>query len=109
MALRLHPRLTLDIGWSDLWFAMTFRDRARQPNVSQSAVAAAFAHGPIIAARSVRSAFLALLRSIDAPVGSEIVMSAVNIENMADIVRSAGFKPRPVDIDLDTLSPTPDA
>jgi perosamine synthetase len=114
MSLRIHPRLTLDIGWSDLWFAMTsgaFSNErwAGQVDTNLAALAKAFPGRPILATLSVRSAFLAMLRSLDALEGSEVLMSAVNIENMADVVRAAGFKPVPVDIDLDTLAPTPDA
>lgn len=107
MPLRVHPRLYLDIGWGDLWFGMA--GRVASVADSAGAIRRAFGDERAIAALSVRSAFLALLRSLDAAPGSEVLMSAVNIENMADIVRACGFVPVPVDIDLDELAPTPDA
>lgn len=105
MPLRVHPRLTLDIGWRDLLFAMTAR---RSADASLSAIAAAFPDQPMIAALSVRSAFHALLRALAPQPGAEVLMSAVNIENMADIVRAHGLVPIPVDIDLGTLAPRPE-
>lgn len=107
MPFKVHPRLHLDIGWGDLWFGMTAR--AKPVDQSVATIRRAFGDEHAIPALSVRSAFLALLRALNAAPGSEVLMSAVNIENMADIVRACGLVPVPVDIDLDALAPTPDA
>lgn len=107
MPFKVHPRLHLDIGWGDLWFGMA--GRVNSSAASTGAIRRAFGDERAIPALSVRSAFLALLRALDSAPGSEVLMSAVNIENMADIVRACGLVPVPVDIDLDALAPTPDA
>ena len=57
----------------------------------------------------MRTAFDAALQALDLKSGDEVVMSAVNIESMADVVRAHGVKIVPVDIDLRTLAPHPEA
>lgn len=109
MPARVHPRLHLDIGWRDLWFAMTASGETLQPEPNLRTTENAFPSRPCIVALSVRTAFLALLQAMKPARGGEVIMSAVNIENMADIVRACGLVPVPVDIDLDTLAPTPEA
>jgi perosamine synthetase len=56
---------------------------------------------------SVRSGFDLLLASVDWPVGSEVIMSAVTIPQLALLVREHGFVPVAVDLDLATGSVDP--
>ncbi|HEV7691411.1 MAG TPA: DegT/DnrJ/EryC1/StrS family aminotransferase [Hyphomonadaceae bacterium] len=107
MPLKVYPRLEIDIGWDDLSFALA--GKAPPPEVSEHAIHNAFPNHPCIAALSVRTAFLALLQALKPPRGAEIIMSAVNIENMADIVLANGLVPVAADIDLETLAPSPEA
>lgn len=99
----LQPRLYLDIDWADLIsvFAplgpshaeLTAHVEAKWP-----------AHS--VAALSVRTALDATLRSLALPAGSVVAMSAVTIQNMADVVRANEFDVTPVDLDLSTLAPS---
>lgn len=50
--------------------------------------------------RSVRSAFDLLLRSLNLPPGSEVVMSALTVPDMVRIVQLHGLVPIPVDTDV---------
>lgn len=106
MSFKVYPRLEIDIGWDDLWFAMA--GSVGQPEASEHAIHNAFPDRPCITALSVRTAFLALLQAMKPPRGGEMIMSAVNIENMADIVLANGLVPVAADIDLDTLAPAPE-
>lgn len=108
MPLKVHPRLYLDIGWGDLWFGMMAGGKASGAEASRAALRKTFG-ADAVAALSVRSALLALLRAMKPAYGAEVLMSGVNIENMADVVRACGLTPVPVDIDLETLAPSADA
>jgi len=98
----LLPRLHLDIGWAEI--ASIFA-----PLVSSRAELHARAADPwpahAVPALSVRTAFDAVLTSLALPQGSVVAMSAITIQNMADVVRAHGLKPAPVDIGLASLAP----
>jgi len=64
------------------------------------------ADGPTVPAMSVRSGLHLILGQLDWPEGSEVLMSAMTIPDMARIVRHHGYVPVPVDLDLDTAAPT---
>ena len=57
---------------------------------------------------SVRTAFDCILSALNLPEGSEVLMSAINIQDMANIVEKHGLKVIPVDInkEINTLSPS---
>jgi perosamine synthetase len=56
---------------------------------------------------SVRSGLDALLATLNLPRGSEVLMSAINIADMARIVEAHGLVAVPVDIDMRTLEVAP--
>lgn len=89
----MHPRLTLDIAWPDLLWAAFGGDRPE-----------ALPEG-LIEGLSVRTLFDAILSEAALPPGAPVVMSGVNIQNMADLVRLHGLDPHFVDIAPDTLLP----
>jgi dTDP-4-amino-4,6-dideoxygalactose transaminase len=97
----VHPRLAFDIGWRDLAFALA------PHRSSPAAIGATTPGASSVIALSVRTAFDALLGELALPAGSEVLMSAVNIVQMAEIVRAHGLTPVAVDIDIDTLAPSP--
>ena len=57
---------------------------------------------------SVRSGLTLLLETLGWPAESEVVFSALNIPDMAMVVRHHGLVPVPADLDLDTLAPNLD-
>lgn len=108
MTLVLHPRLTLDFTLRDLAYALTAC--ARQPDAAREGLVLEAEWAPAgdgIAALSVRSAFDLYLTALGLPAGSEVLMSGVTIPDMVRVVREHGLVPVPVDLDLDTLFPTP--
>ncbi len=60
-----------------------------------------------VVALSVRSGLDAVLKSVGWPAGSEILMSAITLPQMAALVREHGYRPVPVDVSPDTLAPDP--
>jgi perosamine synthetase len=106
----MRCRLTLDISWPALLWA------AAGPPTTDSHVAAAhaglresFASETIVAALSVRTIFDAILAECALPQGSVVLMSGVNIQNMADIVAAHGLRIEAIDLDPRTLAPEPGA
>lgn len=99
------PRLRLDIGWLDLLSALLPPRRSiadLEPALS--------AHAPpdstAVVALSVRTIYDALLAETG---NSPVVMSAVTINDMAELVRASTRDLRTVDLGPDALSPSPEA
>ncbi len=99
------PRKRIDIGWVDLASGMiacvTPGDAAR---VAASVEAAWHTVRANLACLSVRSGLDALLGVLQLPAGSEVLMSAVTISDMARIIEAHGLVAVPVDLDIQTLA-----
>ena len=98
----LQSRLHLDIGWGDL--ASVFAPLQASRAELEARIRGAWPEHAV-PALSVRTAFDAVLASLALPESAAVAMSAVTIQNMADVVRAHGLTPAPVDIQLNTLSP----
>jgi dTDP-4-amino-4,6-dideoxygalactose transaminase len=98
-------RKKLDIGWSDLGFALACclgpGQRMRRQRRLEAACAGDRA---ALVALSVRSGFDGLLQALALPPGSEVVLSAVTIRDMVTIIESHGLRPVPVDVDMQRLA-----
>ncbi len=104
------PRKKLDIRWSDLFWALgrTFLPDRRE--AGERALEEEWdPHGRSVVTLSVRSAFDMILTELALPEGSEILMSAVTIGDMATIAEAHGLVVVPVDLDMDTLAVTPES
>jgi dTDP-4-amino-4,6-dideoxygalactose transaminase len=97
------PRKRIDISLRDLarglMFCCATGDHARQ----RTQIESAWSVRHNLACLSVRSGFDALLSALALPRGSEVLMSAVNIADMARIIDAHGLVAVPVDIDMRTL------
>lgn len=93
------PRRVLDIGWRHLAQALWHTLRAPCAP-ALPAGAAAFL--------SVRSGLDALLSALALPAGSEVLMSAVTVPDMAAIVRAHGLQVVALDVNADTLAVSAD-
>ena len=62
-----------------------------------------------MAVLSVRTGFDLLLRTLNLPHGTRVLMTSVTIRDMYKIVVAHGLVPVPVDLDPDTLAPKPGA
>lgn len=100
----LHPRHHLDISAADLVFGASGFLNKEDGNLELESLETDIGAGAIVAF-SVRSAWDLLLSAIDLPVGSEVIMSAVTIPDMARIVEAHGLVVIPVDLDPETMAP----
>lgn len=97
------PRKRIDIGLRDLarglmWCCMPGDDVGERAHLESN-----WDQRVSLACLSVRSGFDALLAALQLPPGSEVLMSAVNISDMARIVEAHGLVAVPVDIDMRKL------
>ncbi len=104
----MWARKRFDIGWRDLGFAALrsflptpFEELALEPRSARDA--------RIFECLSVRTGFDLLLADSAFPQGSEVLMSALNIEGMFRIVEAHGLVPVPLDIDRQRLVPSTSA
>lgn len=104
------PRARLDLSWSDLFFAAAACFLPGRREALERRIRKALPGGDAcLLSLSVRSGFDLLLEALGLPEGSEVLLSAVTVDDMARIVRDRGLVPVPVDIDPDTLAPDPAA
>lgn len=103
----LHPRLKLDLSPRHVLAGWRHCLADPSPEASADRLERYWAPGGDgLATLSVRSAFELFLQAVDLPRGSEVLLSAVTIPDMARLVREHGLVPVPVDIHRETLAPT---
>ncbi len=101
-----YPRLDIDLSASDLRSALApAPDPSRYSALKRDVEALWPGPRRALAALSVRTSFDLYLQALQLPAGTDVLMSAVTIENMAELVRRHGLRPVPVDLDLPTLAP----
>jgi dTDP-4-amino-4,6-dideoxygalactose transaminase len=104
----MWSRKRIDIGWSDLVFAFRNSFGRDDPHAAAQLAESAFGEGQgALACLSVRSGLDLLLAELALPPGSEILMSAVTIRDMARIVEEHGLAAVPVDLDPATMAVDP--
>lgn len=93
-------RLRLDIGWLDLARAFTYcLIPGQRSAIMQQAMQSWSPQNDFLITLSVRSAFDLLLRALQLPKGSEVLLSALTVPDMARIVELHGLIPVPIDTD----------
>ena len=100
-------RKRIDIGWADLASALAhcvFPNRVDTTVVNQCWRDSRHAFTCL----SVRSGLDILLRALDLPRGSEVIVSAMTIDGILKIIAEHGLVAVPVDLQFDTLAPTPE-
>lgn len=103
-------RARLDLSWPDLAYAALSCVLPARRDALEERIRGAFPEPDhALVCLSVRSGFDLLLDALGLPEGSEVLLSAVTVPDMARIVRAHGLVPVPVDLDTDTLTPTADA
>lgn len=99
------PRQGLDIGSSDLLFALQACLRGTSTETIRRRLEGTWSPGyESVACLSVRSGFDAFLATVDWPRGSEVLVSAATIRNMPELISEHGFVPVPIDVDFRTLT-----
>lgn len=104
--LLLYPRKQLDIRWRDIAAAIVGCLFPGESAESEAQICRTFAPDrPVLVTFAVRTGFDLFLKAQAWPAGSEILMSALTIREMADIARKHGLVPVPLDLNLEKLAP----
>ena len=106
----MYARKRIDIGSGDilrtLWDCVAAgRASTSRLELQRTLEQTWRADGTGLACLSVRSGFDLLLGCVEWPAGSQVLMSAVTMPDMARIVREHGYVPVPVDLDLERMKP----
>jgi dTDP-4-amino-4,6-dideoxygalactose transaminase len=101
----MFARKQIDIGYRDLTAALGY---CLWPSLSRRRIEADLESlwaedGDAVTALSVRSAFDCWLATQNLPRGSEVIVSGINIPDMARILEHHGLQMVPVDVDLATM------
>ena len=105
----MWPAKQLDIGWADLAAAAGFGLTRFRPADEAAALGSKWGSESGLAGLSVRSGFDLLFSALELPAGSEVLMTAVTISDMVRVVEHHGLIPMPIDLELSTLAPRPEA
>ncbi len=99
------PRKRFDIGFNDIRHGFFSGFRSTNIGELESGIARFWgSHREVLPALSVRSGFDALLTALNLECGSEVLVSALTIKDMAVILQEHGLIPVPVDLDLTRLN-----
>jgi len=103
-------RKRIDIGWSDIAFGIAKSLWSDRRADIQQRIEQQWSHdNEALACLSVRTGFDLLLKVLQLPPNSEVLMSAVTIGGMVRIVEKHGLTPIPIDLDMERLAPKIDA
>ena len=104
----MFPRGRPDIGWRDLCAALVGCLSPDDRAACEARAATAFGAGPgCLTCLSVRSAWDLVCQTMAWPRGSEVIVSAINLDDMLHIARHHGLVPIPIDVDPVTLAVDP--
>jgi dTDP-4-amino-4,6-dideoxygalactose transaminase len=99
-------RTQLKIGFGTLARAYVASLRGLDEEKERARAEAYFNSDDVIAAYSVRSGFDLLLQSLPLKPGDEVLFTALNVKGMVRVVKEMGLVPVPLDLDVDSMSPT---
>jgi len=100
------PRGVLDIDWQTLFTVAAHRHSGTDEQEALQRVQSLWGTSrATIICQSVRSGLDLLLESLNWRPGSQILMSAATIPQMARVVIEHGLVPVPIDVDRETLAP----
>jgi perosamine synthetase len=105
----MWSRKRLDIGWFDLLYGFGVFFSVRNRKQLQDEVEQLWSDaGDSFACLSVRSGFDLLLKTLNYPAGSEVLISALTIPDMVRILEEHDLVPVPLDLNAGYLAPTPE-
>ncbi|MCY2962011.1 MAG: DegT/DnrJ/EryC1/StrS family aminotransferase [Planctomycetota bacterium] len=107
----MYSRKRFDVGWTDLLAGLAACTSRADGAQAAERVERWFdgGAGDAFACLSVRTGLDLYLEQLALPHGSEVLMSALTIPDMARVVARHGLVVVPVDVDPATLAPRPDA
>ena len=108
----MWARKRIDIGWRDLLAAAGYALFSGSRATAQQSAEHAWpgktwpGRDDVIACLSVRSGLDLMLGQLGLPAGSEVLVSAVTIEDMVTILRHHGLVAVPIDVNPTDMSPS---
>ncbi len=107
--LKMYPRKRLDISWGDLGYGI-YKSLKPSPYYESTHKIENIWLGEdsTFACLSVRTCFDLYLQALNLPEGSEVIMSAMTIDDMITIVENHKLIPVPLDLDPRTLTANPE-
>jgi len=103
----MWARKRIDIGWRDLLAAAGYAlFPGSRATARQSAEQTWPGSDDVIACLSVRSGLDLMLGQLGLPAGSEMLVSAVTIEDMVTILQHHGLVAVPIDVNPTDMSPS---
>lgn len=107
--MRIYPRLQIDIKIHDLFLGLcSYLVPLNRKQLEQDICSFWPSGKHVKVCFTVRTALDSLLSALNLPEGTEVIMSAVNIKDMADIIESHGLKIVPADIRVESMFPASD-
>ena len=97
------PRKKLDVGLSHLLYGMACSFWPGSRGAMQQRLEELWAPNSL-ACLSVRSGFDVAVEAMELPLGSEVLVSALNLRPMPEILQMHGLVPVPIDLDTSTLA-----
>lgn len=94
------PRLSIPLSYNDILAVLGERTAVPVPSF-EDAFARRYGVARAVAFCRCRMAFYHLLRALDLPAGSEVLMGALHVADFVNIIRLAGFTPVIVDLEPD--------
>lgn len=99
-------RKRIDIGWLDLLSGAAHALLPGSRSAANDAAEAAWsADGRAFACLSVRTGLDLVLKALQLPAGSEVLISAMTIPDMVRIIEHHGLAPVPIDLNAHDMSP----
>lgn len=105
-SIRLWPRTRLQIGWGDLAAGLAACLIKRERSSLVQTTESYWPGESSLLCFSVRSGFDLLLQALDLKPEDEVIYSALNVKGMINIARRAGCVPVPLDLDVESITPT---
>jgi dTDP-4-amino-4,6-dideoxygalactose transaminase len=107
----MYSRKRFDIGWGDLAAGLAGCATTHGRRRAAERIERWFdgGKGDALACLSVRSGLDLYLEVLALPAGTEVLMSALTIPDMARVIEKHGLLVVPVDVDSATLAPCPEA
>ena len=107
MAAKIYPYgcLTIDCDWKE-WFCSLQKSiyvTESRSSLTRQISSQFSSSDNVIVTISVRTGFDFFLTALALPAGSEVLITSINIPEMARILRMHGLIPVPIDINVDTL------
>lgn len=105
----MHPRHRLDLAAGDVWSGLTSSvlDRRDEEELEGAVLATCDLTGRGLVTLSVRSGWDLLLSVWAWSAGSEVIVTAITHPEMIGLIEAHGLRPVPVDLDPVTLTPDP--